>query len=149
MEHIRKRFGSLEVLKDVSLSMEQGEVVSIIGPSGSGKSTFLRCLCQLETIDGGSISVGGEVMKFVFSSSAAVYGEPAKYPITEDMPLAPTNVYGQTKLMAWAFPKQIWIDLSKIFQAGRRPGSIWPRPSYGVRIICFWMNRRIISIWIC
>jgi len=39
------------------------------------------------------------VMKFVFSSSAAVYGEPAKYPITEDMPLAPTNVYGQTKLM--------------------------------------------------
>jgi polar amino acid transport system ATP-binding protein len=79
MEHIRKRFGSLEVLKDVSLSMEQGEVVSIIGPSGSGKSTFLRCLCQLETIDGGSISVGGEVMASQpEGKSSSVYASPSK-----------------------------------------------------------------------
>ena len=49
MNHIGKYFGTLEVLKDVSLHMEAGEVVSIIGPSGSGKSTFLRCLCELET----------------------------------------------------------------------------------------------------
>jgi len=79
MEHIRKRFGSLEVLKDVSLSMEQGEVVSIIGPSGSGKSTFLRCLCQLETIDGGSISVGGEVMvSQPEGKNSSVYASPSK-----------------------------------------------------------------------
>jgi polar amino acid transport system ATP-binding protein len=79
MEHIRKRFGSLEVLKDVSLSMEQGEVVSIIGPSASGKSTFLRCLCQLETIDGGSISVGGEVMASQpEGKSSSVYASPSK-----------------------------------------------------------------------
>ncbi|WP_301859434.1 amino acid ABC transporter ATP-binding protein [uncultured Megasphaera sp.] len=62
MDHIKKYFGSLEVLKDVTMHVEEGEVVSIIGPSGSGKSTFLRCLCQLETIDGGSITVDGDVM---------------------------------------------------------------------------------------
>lgn len=62
MEHISKHFGSLQVLKDVSLAVSEGEVVTIIGPSGSGKSTFLRCLCQLETIDQGSISVEGDVM---------------------------------------------------------------------------------------
>ena len=62
MNHIGKSFGNLEVLKDVSLHMESGEVVSIIGPSGSGKSTFLRCLCELEKIDKGDICVGGEVM---------------------------------------------------------------------------------------
>ena len=53
MERIEKRFNNQTVLRDVSLKMNRGEIVSIIGPSGSGKSTFLRCLGQLETIDGG------------------------------------------------------------------------------------------------
>ena len=52
MERIEKHFNNNVVLKDVSLQMNRGEIVSIIGPSGSGKSTFLRCLGQLETIDG-------------------------------------------------------------------------------------------------
>ena len=43
MKHIKKSFGNLEVLKDISLEVEEGEVLSIIGPSGSGKSTLLRC----------------------------------------------------------------------------------------------------------
>ena len=51
MKHIKKSFGSLEVLKDISLSVEEGEVLSIIGPSGSGKSTLLRCATGLETPD--------------------------------------------------------------------------------------------------
>lgn len=62
MERIEKRFNNQTVLRDVSLKMSRGEIVSIIGPSGSGKSTFLRCLGQLETIDGGSITVDGTVL---------------------------------------------------------------------------------------
>ena len=62
MERVEKRFNNQTVLRDVSLKMDRGEIVSIIGPSGSGKSTFLRCLGQLETIDGGSITVDGTVL---------------------------------------------------------------------------------------
>ena len=77
MNHIRKQFGNLEVLKDVTLHMERGEVISIIGPSGSGKSTFLRCLCQLETINRGEIIVDGQYMvKTPEGRQRAVY-EPA------------------------------------------------------------------------
>lgn len=57
VENIKKSFGLLEVLKDISFSVNQGEVLGIIGPSGSGKSTLLRCICQLETVTDGSISV--------------------------------------------------------------------------------------------
>lgn len=61
MKHIKKSFGSFEVLKDISLDVEEGEVLSIIGPSGSGKSTLLRCATGLETADGGEIIKQGEV----------------------------------------------------------------------------------------
>jgi len=57
---IKKRFGNLEVLKGISLEVEEGEVLCIIGPSGSGKSTLLRCLNRLEEIQSGSITVIGE-----------------------------------------------------------------------------------------
>jgi polar amino acid transport system ATP-binding protein len=59
-ENIYKSFGKLEVLKDVSLTVNKGEVVVIIGPSGSGKSTCLRCLNYLETIDKGYITIDGQ-----------------------------------------------------------------------------------------
>ena len=55
MNHVRKEFGDLSVLKDISLYVEEGEVVSIIGPSGSGKSTLLRCATMLEKMDGGEL----------------------------------------------------------------------------------------------
>lgn len=67
IKHLAKHFGDLEVLKDISLTINKGEVVTIIGPSGSGKSTLLRCLNLLEQPDGGSILfdgvdiVGGQV----------------------------------------------------------------------------------------
>lgn len=59
VEHLKKNFGSLEVLKDISTDIYEGEVVVVIGPSGSGKSTFLRCLNRLEEVSGGSILVDG------------------------------------------------------------------------------------------
>ena len=55
INHIRKSFGKLQVLKDISLSVERGQVVSVIGPSGSGKSTLLRCATLLETMDSGDL----------------------------------------------------------------------------------------------
>jgi len=61
-QDVHKRFGSLEVLKGVSLDIEKGEVVAVIGPSGSGKSTFLRCLNHLEKINRGRIDIEGETL---------------------------------------------------------------------------------------
>ena len=60
-EHVSKKFGSLEVLKDINLTVENGEVICIIGPSGAGKSTFLRSLNQLEMITGGKIFIEDEL----------------------------------------------------------------------------------------
>ena len=62
VEHIQKSFERTEVLKDISFSLEKGQVVSIIGSSGSGKTTLLRCLNFLERPDGGVIRVGGETL---------------------------------------------------------------------------------------
>ena len=59
VSHLKKSFGKLEVLKDISNDIYEGEVVVIIGPSGSGKSTFLRCLNRLEDITGGEVVVDG------------------------------------------------------------------------------------------
>ncbi len=62
VSNITKKFGNIEVLKDISFSMEEGEVLSIIGSSGSGKTTLLRCLNFLETADTGTIAVHDEVL---------------------------------------------------------------------------------------
>lgn len=59
MKHIKKDFGSLQVLKDISFTVDKGEVLGIIGPSGSGKSTLLRCATGLETVDSGEINYQG------------------------------------------------------------------------------------------
>ena len=60
IESLQKSFGHLSVLRDISLSVERGNVISIIGPSGSGKSTLLRCACFLERADGGNILYDGQ-----------------------------------------------------------------------------------------
>lgn len=59
IKHVKKSFGDVEVLKDISLTVERGEVLGIIGPSGSGKSTFLRCATGLEKQDAGEILYDG------------------------------------------------------------------------------------------
>lgn len=65
MKHIKKEFGGVPVIKDISLSVEQGEILAIIGPSGSGKSTLLRCATMLETIDSGEILYQGQKAAWV------------------------------------------------------------------------------------
>ncbi len=78
IENLRKSFNGIEVLKDMNMTVNESEVISIIGPSGSGKSTFLRCMTFLETPDGGEISYCGE--KAMTESSGRV-----RYASKQDM----------------------------------------------------------------
>ena len=73
VENVTKKFGGFEALRGVSLSMERGEAVAIIGSSGSGKSTLLRCINNLERVSGGRIEIDGELLV------DTVNGQP-KYP---------------------------------------------------------------------
>lgn len=75
INHCSKSFGNNKVLKDISLSVSEGQVVSIIGPSGSGKSTLLRCATLLETMDGGDLIYMGDYAAKADAEGNAVYGD--------------------------------------------------------------------------
>ncbi|MEE0419827.1 MAG: amino acid ABC transporter ATP-binding protein [Lachnospiraceae bacterium] len=77
MNHVKKQFDELEVLKDISLTVDQGEVLAIIGPSGSGKSTLLRCATLLETMDDGELFYLGEPAA-VSEEGRSVYAKTAQ-----------------------------------------------------------------------
>ncbi|SCP96161.1 amino acid ABC transporter ATP-binding protein [Anaerobium acetethylicum] len=73
INHMKKSFDDLEVIKDISLSVNEGEVLSIIGPSGSGKSTVLRCATMLEKMDGGELIYLGEHAAEMNNEGRSVY----------------------------------------------------------------------------
>lgn len=73
MNHVKKSFGGLDVIKDISLAVGEGEIVSIIGPSGSGKSTLLRCATMLETMDSGELVYLGEKAAWSDETGKTVY----------------------------------------------------------------------------
>ena len=72
VQNVRKSFAQTEVLKDVSLSVDKGDVVVILGPSGSGKTTFLRCLNFLERADGGTMDFHGTQLSLVDASKSEI-----------------------------------------------------------------------------
>ena len=74
LKDAKKSFGSTEVLKGISLTVNEGDVLAIIGPSGGGKSTLLRCMTLLETLDSGDLSYGDLVVSKNDASGRAVYG---------------------------------------------------------------------------
>ncbi len=107
IEHVRKSFGQLEVLSDVSMTVQKGEVVSIVGGSGSGKSTLLMCINGLEPIQGGKILVDGvEVhakatnLNKLRTNIGIVFQQWNAFPhltVMENVTLAPRKVLGKTR----------------------------------------------------
>lgn len=126
-EHLAKRFGDLEVLKDINLTVESGEVVVIIGPSGAGKSTFLRSLNRLEKITSGKIFIEDELFyhrendktvdkmdtkkkKQLLLEMGMVFQRFNLFPhktVLENVMLAPVNVKKMSKDKAEAIAKDL------------------------------------------
>jgi polar amino acid transport system ATP-binding protein len=86
-ENIKKKFDNESVLEDISLEVNEGEVVVIIGPSGSGKSTLLRCLTQLEQVDGGRVEINGKLMVDTLDDRAVYADSKALHEILLDVGL--------------------------------------------------------------
>lgn len=78
MNHVEKSFDQQRVLRDISLAVKEGEILSVIGPSGSGKSTLLRCATMLEQMDGGELFYLGEKAAWNGSGGTSVYAKKEK-----------------------------------------------------------------------
>ena len=113
---IKKSFGDLDVLKDISFDVEEGEVVCLIGPSGSGKSTLLRCLNRLEEKQGGNINILGTDLDEVKNLNAfrqnigmvfQHFNLFPNYTVLENMTIAPTMLKGMKKEEANAMAEKL------------------------------------------
>ncbi|MBR1586022.1 MAG: amino acid ABC transporter ATP-binding protein [Clostridia bacterium] len=134
LKHIDKHYGSLHVLKDISLSVKKGEVVVIIGPSGSGKSTLCRTINRLETIDSGEILIDGVAIPQEGKKLAALRAQIgmvfqsfnlfAHMSVLDNVTLAPVDVLGMSKKeareQAMALLKRVGVD----DQAAKMPAQL-------------------------
>ncbi len=131
---IRKSYQGQEVLRGISLDVEKGTVLTVIGPSGSGKSTLLRCVTQLETVDSGEISICGETLVKAGQNGKAVYSDRPvcnrialhvglvfqnfnlfpHFSVLRNITEAPVHVLGKTKAEAEASARSLLakMDLS-------------------------------------
>ena len=125
-KNIKKKFGKIEVLKGINLSVEKGEVIAVIGPSGSGKSTFLRCLNKLEKIDEGTITLDGDyiakdgsyvsdkVLRPIIKKMGMVFQQFNLFPhksVLENIIEAPVCVNGENKNEAIEKAKKLLADV--------------------------------------
>ena len=119
MKNIKKSFNGVEVLKDISLTVEKGEVLGIIGPSGSGKSTLLRCATGLETADGGEIHYEG-TFGLVFQN----FNLFPHYTVMKNIVDAPLHVQKREKKEVYAEAKELLVKMGLSDKADYYPGQL-------------------------
>ncbi len=125
LEHIKKTFGEHQVLRDISLTAQQGDVICIIGPSGSGKSTLLRCINQLETLTGGQIFFHGQNIddpsfdKKQYHARAGMVFQ--QFNLFENMSALKNCVYGQRKVLRRTKEKSEATALKYLERVGMAP----------------------------
>ncbi|WP_340536824.1 amino acid ABC transporter ATP-binding protein [Nocardioides sp. GXZ039] len=134
LDDVNKWFGELHVLKDIDLSVRQGEVVVVIGPSGSGKSTLCRTINRLETIDGGTITLDGRPLPQEGKELAHLRADVgmvfqsfnlfAHKTILENVTLGPIKVRKQPKAEAEARAKELLDRVGVGHQAAKYPAQL-------------------------
>ena len=134
VKNLKKQFGNNVVLKDISVAIEKGEVISVIGPSGSGKSTFLRCINGLEEFDGGHILVDNEDMADknlnidkLREKIGMVFQSFNLFPhltVLQNITLAPVTLKKVTKLEAIKLGKELLEKVGLLDKADVYPSSL-------------------------
>lgn len=134
VKNLKKSFGKLEVLKDISVSVEEKEVVCVIGASGSGKSTFLRCLNRLEEITGGHVIIDGQDItdkrvniNSVRQEVGMVFQQFNLFPhktVMENIILAPMKTRGTSKIEAVKKAEELLVKVGLSDKADSYPGSL-------------------------
>ncbi len=134
LESVDKHFGSLQVLKNISLSINRGDVVVVIGPSGSGKSTLCRCINRLETVGSGSIRIDGQPLPTEGKQLAAMRAEVgmvfqsfnlfAHKSVLDNVTLGPRKVLGQAKAEAERTGMELLERVGVADQAQKLPAQL-------------------------